>query len=157
MWVSGWNRASVGVRGCIHLHWRMWVSALTWVCMCETTGVATRVVCVHSGAWSCLYTGVCSFSPAWKQIQRKTLLCTHTHSHTHLPNDLLSWVPRTPRLGRHFGTTLESDAILGGPRVSFIIPAQEEHSLNTDHDYHDHFSTNLQIKKQVQWPAQGRP
>ena len=156
MWVSGWNRASVGVRGCIHLHWGMWVSALTWVCMCESTGVAMWVVCVHSGAWSCLYTGVCSFSPAWKQIQRKTPLCTHTHSRTHLPNDLLSWVPRTPRLGRYFGTTLESNAILGGPRVSFIIPAQVwaliKHWPWLPWSFQHKFTN-----KQVQWPAQGHP
>ena len=80
-------------------------------------------VCVHSGPWACLYIGVYSFSPAWKQIQRKTLLCTHTHSRTHIPNELPSWAPRTPLLGRHFGTTLESNAHPGRAQGQLHYPS----------------------------------
>lgn len=75
----------------IHLHGGVWVSALAWVCMCETTGVAMWAVCVytqvHGGVCTlrCMEVSVhrCVFIQPSLETDSEEDTAVHTHSLMH--------------------------------------------------------------------------
>ena len=105
-----------------------------WCVYTQVHGVVCTQVCVHSA------------QPGNRSRERHRSAHTLTHVRT-------SPTTSSPECPEHLGwedTSAPPWSLMPsweGPGSASLSQHKCEHSLNTDHDYHDHFSTNLQINR----------